>query len=145
MPGWYDAAVEDSSVHYLQHFSFAAGAFLYWWNIIDPAPLHAPLGYLMRMVYVVASTTAQAMLAALITMASEPLYSVYVRARPIFPLTPIDDQQLGGLIMWIPGQLLDLAAVGVLFAVWLAQSERRQREIDARADEARASGQPVDL
>lgn len=145
VPGWYDAAVERSGVHYVQHLTFAAGAFLYWWNIIDPAPLHAPMGYLMRMVYVVASTTAQAMLAALITNASQPMYVAYLRATPLFPITPIDDQQLGGLIMWVPGQLLDLATIGVLFAVWLAQSERRQREIDARADEASASGQPVDV
>ena len=139
VPGWYDAAVEDSAVHYLQHATFAGGAFLYWWNIIDPAPLRAPMGYLMRMVYVVASTTAQAVLAALITNATEPLYHAYERARPIFAISVINDQQLGGLMMWIPGQLLDLATIGVLFAVWMSQSERRQDQLDAEDEAARAS------
>jgi len=42
----------------------------------------------------------------------------YVQATPVFQIAPIDDQQWGGLIMWIPGQLLDLLILGVLFAIF---------------------------
>ncbi|MGE0229163.1 MAG: cytochrome c oxidase assembly protein [Dehalococcoidia bacterium] len=131
-PGWYEGAVRHEGVHYLQHFSFAFGALLFWWNIIDPAPLHAPMGYLLRMAYVLAGTTAQAAIAAMITLADEPLYEVYLTARPIFDLSPLSDQELGGLVMWVPGQMIHLGVMGALFAVWATKSEQRQREVEAR-------------
>lgn len=138
VPGWYDLAAEQEGVHEAQHLSFVISAGLFWWNIIDPAPLHAPMGYLLRIVYVIAEATVQAVLGAFISLATEPLYHYYERATPIFPISPIDDQQLGGLIMWIGGQPLFLGVVGALFAVWYVQSERRQRESEAAGLEATA-------
>jgi cytochrome c oxidase assembly factor CtaG len=138
VPEWYDAAVRNPNVHYVQHISFAATAFLFWWNVIDPAPLRASMGYLLRMAYVVAATTAQSVIAALLTLSTRPLYDVYETARPIFHLSPLSDQELGGLIMWVPGQMLHLIVIGVLFGVWAVQSERRQQELEAREDEALA-------
>jgi putative membrane protein len=132
VPGWYDAAVTNEAVHYLQHASFAGTAFLFWWNVIDPAPLRASMGYLLRMVYVFVAATAQSLVAAMLALADEPFYDVYVDARRIFSLSPLSDQELGGLIMWIPGQMLHLVVIGALFAVWAVKSERRQRELEAR-------------
>jgi putative membrane protein len=139
VPGWYDRATEDAGIHELQHISFVVAAGLYWWNLIDPAPLHAPLGYLMRIIYVVAQGTVQSLIAAFITLADHPLYHFYERATPVFQISPIDDQELGGLIMWVPGQMLDLIVVGVLFAVWWSQAERGQREADERSAAAATS------
>ncbi len=137
-PGWYNQAVEHDSIHYLQHFSFAFGSLLFWWNIIDPAPLKAPMGYLLRIVYVLAGTTAQSAIAAMITLADQPLYDVYVTARPIFDMSPLSDQELGGLVMWVPGQMIHLGVMGALFGVWALKSEQRQREIEQRELEEQA-------
>jgi putative membrane protein len=139
-PGWYDAAVRNDNLHYVEHLSFGATAWLFWWNVIDPAPLHARMGYLLRIVYLIAAGTAESVLAAFITLAVEPFYAVYVHAQPIVSISPMDDQELGGLIMWVPGQLLNLAAVGIVFAVWFAQSERQQAQaevVEAAARDAR--------
>lgn len=132
LPGWYDLAASNSLVHEGQHLSFLVTSMLFWWNVIDPAPLHAPMGYLLRIVYMVAQGTVSSVLAAFITLADEPLYQFYVRATPVFKISPIDDQQLGGLLMWVPGQTIDLVVIGILFAVWWQQIERRQREADAQ-------------
>lgn len=137
-PGWYSAAVEHDGIHYVQHFSFAFGALLFWWNIIDPAPLRAPMGYLLRIGYIVAGTTAQSAIAAMITLADRPLYDVYLSARPIFDMTPLSDQELGGLVMWVPGQMIHLGVMGALFAVWATKSEQKQRELEQRAAEEQA-------
>jgi len=135
-PGWYNAAVERDGVHYVQHFSFAFGALLFWWNIIDPAPLRAPMGYLLRIVYVLAGTTAQSVIAAMITLADQPLYDVYETARPIFDMSPLSDQELGGLVMWVPGQMIHLGVMGALFGVWATKSEAKQRDLERlEADE----------
>lgn len=138
VPGWYDYAAEHEGVHEVQHLSFVISAGLFWWNVIDPAPLHAPIGYLLRIVYVIAQATVQSILGAFITLAGEPLYHFYERATPIFHISPIDDQQLGGLIMWVPGQTISLVVIAALFGVWYVQSERRQRESEAAGLEATA-------
>lgn len=132
VPGWYDLAAAHAGVHEVQHLSFLITSGLFWWNVIDPAPLHARLGYLLRIVYVIAQGTVSAVLAAFISLADRPLYEFYVHATPVFPISVMDDQQLGGLLMWIPGQTIDLVVIGVLFGVWWQQMERRQREADER-------------
>jgi cytochrome c oxidase assembly factor CtaG len=134
-PGWYETATTDEAVHRLQHMTFVLTAFLFWWCVIDPAPLHSSMGYLLRMVYLVAQGTAQSILAAFITLAGRPLYEHYVHVTPIMPISPLSDQQLGGLIMWVaPGSMVNLAAIGVVFGVWYVHGERRQRELDAARD-----------
>lgn len=132
VPGWYDLAAANPDVHEVQHLSFLITSGLFWWNVIDPAPLHARMGYLLRIVYIVAQGTVSSILAAFITLADRPLYQFYVQATPVFPISVMDDQQLGGLLMWIPGQTIDLVVIGVLFGVWWQQMERRQREAAER-------------
>jgi putative membrane protein len=139
-PGWYEAATTDEGIHRLQHMTFVVTAFQFWWSVIDPAPLHSSLGYLMRMVYLVVQGTAQSILGAFITLVDRPLYEHYVQATPILSISPMSDQQLGGLIMWVaPGSMVNLAAIGVLFATWYVQGERRQRELDAERDAAESA------
>jgi cytochrome c oxidase assembly factor CtaG len=60
---------------------------------------------------------------ALITFADEVLYPWYVAAPRTWGLSPLDDQQLGGLLMWVPGNLWMFAAIGVLFFKWSRESE----------------------
>ncbi|MFN8583239.1 MAG: cytochrome c oxidase assembly protein [Gemmatimonadaceae bacterium] len=135
IPTWYDAAARDQVIHDVQHLSFLGGAFLFWWTVIDPAPLHARMGHLLRIAYVVAAATYQAALGAFITLSDGLLYSAYTDVRPVFDVSPLADQELGGLIMWIGGQMLHLFVVGGLFAVWAVESEKRQREREGRSSE----------
>jgi cytochrome c oxidase assembly factor CtaG len=140
-PGWYERATTEESIHRLQHVTFLVTGFQFWWGVIDPAPLHSSMGYPLRMVYLVVQGTAQSVLGALITLVDRPLYQHYVEVERFFDISPMSDQQLGGLIMWVaPGSMVNLAAIGVLFAVWYIQGERHQRELEAARDalEARA-------
>lgn len=134
VPSWYDAALGNQLIHDIQHVTFLGGAFLFWWTIIDPAPLHARMGHLLRIAYVIAAGTYQGVLGAFITLADTPLFSTYVDVRTVFEISPLADQELGGLIMWMGGQLVHLLVLGVLFAVWAIESERRQRERERRTE-----------
>lgn len=134
IPSWYNAAVNNQLIHDIQHVTFLGGAFLFWWMVIAPAPLHARMGYLIRMVYVIAAGTYQGALGAFITLADTPLFSTYIDVRPVFEISPLADQELGGLIMWMGGQLVHLLVLGVLFAVWAIDSEKRQRERERRTE-----------
>ena len=138
-PGWYDAALEHGLLHQLQHVSFTLGGVLIWWNVIDPKPLRSRLGYITRMGFLVVVSTPKSFLGALIVFAEEPLYDFYAEAEPILALTPLEDQELGGTLMWVPSQMMFLIAVGLVFAVWAHKSEQRQRaEDEARLAEREA-------
>lgn len=137
-PGWYDGALEHPVLHDIEHFSMSAVAVLFWWNVIDPKPLRSRLSYIPRVLYVFAASVPQQFLAALLALSSQPLYASYQRVTGPISLSPLDDQQLGGLIMWVPGGFLFLAAMGIVFAVWARKSEEAQRALEAERDRSAA-------
>jgi len=124
IPGWYDAALRNDAVHDLEHFSFLAGGFIFWWPVIDPAPLRSRLGYGQRMLYLPPMMATRIMLGAFLTFADRPFYDSYLDVNRLLPLTPLEDQQLGGLLMWLVGVMMHLVAVGIIFVVWVRKSER---------------------
>ena len=106
LPRAYDAAVDSIPLHLLQHAIFFGTAIAWWWNVIDPVPLRPNLSYLARVPYVFITTVPIFVLGAFLTFAPTASYAVYTRlpARP--GMTALEDQQLGGIIMWIPGSLV---------------------------------------
>ena len=129
-PGWFDTALRNDAIHDAQHASFLIAAVIFWWNVIDPAPLHSRLGYGVRMLYIPPAMAARVLLSAILTFSTRPYYNAYAEATPIIPLDRLTDQQLGGLIMWVPGELLNLIAIGIIFAVWWHKSEREDTPPD---------------
>ncbi|MCY4639563.1 MAG: cytochrome c oxidase assembly protein [Chloroflexi bacterium] len=124
-PGWYEAALTSEWIHELQHASFVAVGFLVWWNLVDPAPLRARLGYLPRILFLLAIGVPKHILGALLTFASDPFYDYY-EGRQLLDISLATDQQIGGLIMWAPSQLLMLGVAAVIFAVWYGKSGQGQ-------------------
>jgi putative membrane protein len=109
-------------MHAAQHTTFLLTALLFWWPLTNPAPR---FGYGAAIVYVFTTALHTSILGALLTFAPHPWYSPYVATAPLWHLTALEDQQLGGLIMWIPAGTL-LIAVGLwLLVKWLNQSQVR--------------------
>lgn len=129
-PGWYDAALEDAFVHDLQHISYVVAGVLFWWNVIDPAPLKARLSYPLRMVYLLIGGTPKHFLGALITF-SGPLYDRYREVEPVFSLTLETDQAIGGLIMWAWSQMMHLIVIAAVFFIWVRRADAEQQALDA--------------
>ncbi len=141
IPGWYETALRDELVHDLQHSSYVVAGALFWWAVIDPAPLRSRLPYVVRIAYIFIGSTPKHFLGALITFTGEPLYDVYVAARPIVGISPETDQEIAGLLMWAPSQMMHLIAMAIVFFVWANRAERDQRERDdERLARAAASG-----
>jgi putative membrane protein len=119
-PGLYELAVRSEPVHTLQHAMFVSTSVLFWWGLIYGR--YGRAGYGVAVFYVFTTAIHTGILGALLTFAPSPLYGIY--ATPGHH-DPLGDQQLAGLVMWIPGGLL-LTMIGVaLFAAWLGESERR--------------------
>jgi cytochrome c oxidase assembly factor CtaG len=123
LPGPYQATLTSELVHSLQHASFLLTALLFWWTIFS---VHG--GELARgraIFYLFATALQTGALGALLTFAPTLWYPAYASTTAVWGFSPLDDQQLGGLIMWIPGSLVYLAAALTIFAQWLRESERR--------------------
>ncbi len=123
LPGLYQRTVDSDLVHALQHSSFLLTALLFWWTVLPRAALrhhHGPaiLSLFATMVYTGG-------LGALLTLGRTLWYPAYGEAAPLWDLTPLEDQQLAGLIMWVPGGVSYVLATAWLVIDWLRVSELR--------------------
>lgn len=121
IPTFFDAALENNALHALQHVCFLGSGVLFWWTIIHPRR-RAALG--LSVIYLFTTALHTAALGALLATSRTPWYSVYAGERIAGGLTPLEDQQLAGLIMWIPAGLVYLGAALLTVRRWLAASER---------------------
>jgi PQQ-dependent catabolism-associated beta-propeller protein len=110
-------------VHTLQHVCFLGSALLFWWALI-----HGPqgaLGYGAAALYVFTTSIHSGILGALLTFAGRVIYPAYLESTASWGLSALEDQQLGGLIMWVPAGLVYIVAGLALCAGWLRESDRR--------------------
>jgi putative membrane protein len=124
LPRLYDYALEHEAAHLVQHGCFFGTAALFWWGIAHGR--YGRRGYGAAVVYVFATAVHGGLLGALLTVAPRVLYAPYLTTHPS-GFTPIEDQQLAGLLMWVPASLIFAAGGLVLFAGWLRESDRRAR------------------
>jgi putative membrane protein len=120
----YDLMMQDHDVHIIAHLLFIIAAFIMWWPVMSPLKEVPRLPHGLAMLYLFLVSVPMQIPAALITMSDTPLYQWYVQAPRTFGLTPLEDQRIGGLLMWIPGNLWLFGAIAVLFFLWNREQER---------------------
>jgi cytochrome c oxidase assembly factor CtaG len=123
MPGPYQSTLHSELMHSLQHSCFIFSALLFWWAIFKVQ--RSELGYGSAVFYLFGTALQTGALGALLTFAPSLWYPDYAATTAPWGLTPLEDQQLGGLIMWIPGSVPYLIAGLAMFARWLRQAEVR--------------------
>jgi len=137
LPVAYDWALENRWAHYLEHLSFFVTAVLFWWPVIGAPPLPSPLAYPARLAYTFLAWMPSTLLGAGLSLARGPLYPFYVATAHTTGIDPTFDQQLAGLIMWVPGDVLFVSILLLLVAAFMQQEERKaerlDRELDAQA------------
>jgi cytochrome c oxidase assembly factor CtaG len=120
MPAPFDLALDHEGWHIVQHLCFVASALLFWWSM-----LHRSTETLAAICLFATSMIGGA-LGALMALSTSPWYSAYAAmGMTPFGLSPAEDQQLAGLIMWIPGGLFHLCAALVFLGHWLSRKEGR--------------------
>jgi putative membrane protein len=137
VPALFEAALRNEGIHAVQHASFFLTAVVFWWAIARGR--YGRGGYGLASAFVFATAMHTSILGALLTVASRLWYPLYaVRGGP-WAVNELEDQELAGLIMWVPGGvLLGLLAIG-LFAAWLGESGRRVERADRRRAPSRQS------
>jgi putative membrane protein len=122
-PGLYQATLDSELVHSLQHTSFLGSALLFWWALLPGrgGRLGAPAG----IIYLFTTAVHTTLLGALLTLSSRVWYPLYDNTTAAWGLTALEDQQLAGLIMWVPAGLAYLVAALALAASWLRDPKSR--------------------
>jgi putative membrane protein len=119
VPAWFEAALHNEGLHALQHASFLGTALLFWWSALGVDARSRTSGF--AMLYLFTTMLHTGALGALLTLAPTPWYPSYAAATGALGLDPVEDQQLGGLVMWVPGSLAYLVAGLAVVARLLAR------------------------
>jgi len=127
IPSLYNISVTNHGIHIGEHLLFMGTAALMWWPIVSPMPELPRLSAPLQILYLSLLSVAQIVLFAPITFSSEPLYQWYVDAPRIWDLSPLADQQMGGIIMKMGGGAIFLVVIIVAFMRWSSQEEQKTR------------------
>ena len=123
LPPLYNLALANHGIHILQHLMFIAASVLMWWPLLSPLPELPRAAYPAQMLYCFLMVIPMSIISIYIAMADTLLYPAYATAPRILGITPMEDQQYGGLIMWIPGGVFFYAVMTVVFFKWSSRGE----------------------
>jgi putative copper resistance protein D len=138
--GWhfsalYDVALENDLVHYLEHASMLGAALLFWWPAIGPDPQPWRMPHPVRLLYLFLAMPQNSFLGVALLSAERVLYPHYLTSLRSWGPSPLDDQHLGGTLMWVMGDMVFLAAMIGVVAAWMRFEDARTARLDARLDE----------
>jgi putative membrane protein len=128
LPPLYNLALAHHPVHIVQHVTFLVASVIMWWPLAGSLPELPRPSYPAQILYCFLLTIPMSIVAVYITYADRVLYPLYAVAPRVFGISPLEDQRLGGLIMWIPGGLYFLGVLSVVFFKW---SQRGEDGVDA--------------
>jgi putative membrane protein len=123
LPIVYELALQNELLHALEHLVFLATAVLMWWPVLGLEP-YPPIG---QVLYLFLQSVPASLVGALLTYATAAYYATYVAAPRITSLNALEDQQLGGLIMWVGSGIYFLIATAVVFFAWASREEAANR------------------
>ena len=122
VPYLFQLTLRSDLAHAAQHLSFFLSGLLFWWAVFYG---HGRKAYGAAFLYVFLTAIHTGILGALLTFSPQLWYPAYSHTTQAWGFTPLEDQQTGGLIMWVPASLVYLAAGLVLFGSWMKESDAR--------------------
>ena len=138
-PNAYNAALSSDLVHDLEHLTFFLGGMLFWWHVTGAGPrIHKQFGLIGRIAFALSAVPPNMLTGAAIAFATEPIYTYYNNVPRLMGLSVMEDQQLGGVIMWVPGSMMYIIAALVLISRLLQGESRKPAlpEAEWGSDEA---------
>ncbi len=130
VPGAHNAALRNTGLHEFMHVTMLGSGFLFWWLVVDPKPHRSRLHYGLRVLYLGLIVIPNTLLGAAITFADHVIYSAYGDVEQLFNMSLMTDQQIGGTILWVPGDMMSVIVAGIVMIMWY-QKEEAQGPLDA--------------
>lgn len=134
-PSLYNATLENETIHIFEHVTFIVFGILSWWPLLSPSKTLPRLSLGGQILYIFLNGMPAVLLGAGLTFMS-PLYAPYLAAPRVWGLSPASDQQLGGLLMWVPVNIFYIIIMSGLFIRWMQRQEAKQIEAERRQDAA---------
>ena len=125
LPSLHEAALHSSVIHGAQHLMFVLASAAFWWGLVHGR--YGRYGYGAGVAFVFLTAVHSSVLGALLTFASQVLYPTYAARGAAHAVDAQADQQIAGLIMWVPSGVIFIVIGVALFAAWLGEAERRAR------------------
>jgi putative membrane protein len=122
-PAFYEAALADPWIHWLQHLSFFVTALLFWRALLQGRERERAYGAAVFYLFVTSLHTG--FLGILLSFMRRPIYPTQTSRAAEWRLTPLEDQQLAGLFMWIPAGVVYAGVALVLAGLWITRSSPR--------------------
>ena len=126
-PRVYEFVLHDRGAHIASHLFIMASGVIMWWPLFSQSTEWPRLGYGAQMLYLALVGIPQSIVGAFITYSTQVLYPSYLRAPRLFEWTPLEDQQLAGLIMWVGGLMYIFLVLTIVYFHWAAEEEAREQ------------------
>jgi putative membrane protein len=148
VPRYHDVAILDEPIHYLWHATLLLSGLAFFWRVLDPRPypLGASLGTRLAMFWF--ASLGNIVLGFYLAFKHRLLYRAYGEMGRLWGVSPIEDERLGGLLMWVLGGMMFAAAAMLMVHRWASQEEsaaaRRERQsaaLDAASSAAKQRAQ----
>jgi putative membrane protein len=123
LPRPYAWSLSNEWVHALEHLTFLVTAIMFWELVIEPSGRRR-MGHYTTLLYVAAIAVLSGLPGALMILSPVALFKAHTSVTAVWGLTPLEDQQIAGLIMWIPAGLFFLIPIAVLFMRAMAIKEQ---------------------
>lgn len=134
----YNEALDNPWAHLFEHFWYLTVALLFWWQVIQIDPTPWRMSHPVRLLYLGLQMPQNTFLALAIYGANEVLYDHYSTVARDWGPSPLSDQQLAGITMWVVGDLLFLGAAGIVAYGWVKHEEREAKRVDRQLARERA-------
>ncbi len=138
LPAMYEAAVEHSAVHALEHAAFFSAGIVLWLPVLETLPAPEWFGTGAKLAYIVGVRLVATVMGNVFIWAGAPFYDVYDTGSEYLGLSPEADQSLAGSIMMLEGSVVTIVAIAWLFLRMAQEGEARQTLIERGVDERTA-------
>ena len=134
LPFLYEAALHHDSVHALEHFGFFTGGALMWAAVLETLPAPEWFGTGWKLGYITAVRVLGMVLGNVFIWSGTVFYPFYEHAHPIWGISPLHDQSLGGIVMMLEGSIVTFVALAWLFLRMAGEGELRQELLERGLD-----------
>jgi putative membrane protein len=124
VPGGFNLALRNELIHALMHITMMSSGFIFYWAVIDPKPHRSRVHYGVRVLYLGLIVLPNTLLGAVIAFSKTVIYSEYENVYRPFDMSVLTDQQIGGLVLWVPGDMMSILAAGIVMIMWYEKEER---------------------
>tara|TARA_B100000676_G_scaffold38257_1_gene36136 strand:+ start:1466 stop:2260 length:795 start_codon:yes stop_codon:yes gene_type:complete len=126
LPVLYELSVKFHWIHVFEHVLFMLAAIMMWWPLCSQIKQIPQLPYPLQMIYLFVMSLAQIIVFGIVTFARQPIYQHYIQAERIFGISPLLDQQIGGIIMKVGSGFMFLFLIVLAFYKWYDQETNKK-------------------